>query len=123
MTQQYVHSEEVFSMQRERSPQSNGLRASTPHSRRALAAREALRRVTLELLQSQHAQQSHSTEETCYPPDHISNDGDMTELAPAEGSNQTISEQKTRLLGAIQPVLEVVADSALHPGDSRNIQL
>ena len=110
-------------MQSGRSSHSDGLRASTPHSRRALAAREALQRVTLELLQSHHAQQSSSAEETGYLSGNISNDGDMAELAPAEDSDQNITEQKTRLLGAIQPVLEVVADSALHHGDSHNIQL
>jgi hypothetical protein len=110
-------------MQRGRSSHSNGLKESAPHSRRALAAREALRRVTLELLQSQHTQQSYSTPETCSLPDTILNDGDTIESAPAQSSDQSVAEQKTRLLGAIQPVLEVVADSALHHSDSHNSQL
>ncbi len=110
-------------MQRGQSSQSKGLKESAPHSRRAQAAREALRRVTLELLQSQYTQQSYATPEACSQPDILLNNGDMTESTPAQSSDQNITVQKTRLLGAIHPVLEVVADSALHNSDSPNIQL
>src|SRR5947209_3199387 len=98
-------------MQSRQSPHRDGLRESAPPSRRAQAAREALRRVTLELLQSQ-AQQAYSTQETYPLPGNISIDGNTTEPTSAQGPDSRSAEQKTRLLNAIQPVIEVVADSA-----------
>jgi hypothetical protein len=106
-------------MQSRRNPHHDGLREPAPPSRRALAAREAMLRVTMELLQSR-AQETYSL------PDPLSNDGHPIEADPAQASTSSIAGQKMKLLGAIDPVLEVVADSNLAsnwPGsDSQSIQ-
>jgi non-ribosomal peptide synthetase component F len=84
-------------------------------SARMQAIREAARRVTLELLQQQQAAQTpiSQAQETA------SNDGQTAEAIPTQG---TVEKPKTRLLAAIQPVLEVVADSALRQSDPDSLQ-
>jgi hypothetical protein len=81
-------------------------------SARMQAIREAARRVTLELLQQQQATIPHAQEPA-------SNDGQTAETDPTQGS---VEKPKTRLLAAIQPVLEVVADSALRRSDPERLQ-
>jgi hypothetical protein len=121
VTQQDVHSEEVFIMQSRRSQHNDHLREPAP-STRMRAAREAVRRVTLELLQS-NTQRSYSAQEADYPKEDVSNGGHTAQSDPAQDSTHGSIEQKTRLLDAIQPVLEVVAESALRHSDPPNVQL
>ena len=113
-------------MQSRRNLQNDGLRKSAPPSRRALAAREAMLRVTMELLQSR-AQEPTFVQETNPLADPIANDGLTVEAGAAQASTASMAEQKVKLLGAIHPVLEVVADSNLATnwpyGDSQSVQL
>jgi hypothetical protein len=112
-------------MQSRRNPHNNGLREPAPPSRRALAAREAMLRVTMELLQA-HVPQTDSVQETYPLADPTSNEGHPVEVGPTQASTSSIAGQKMKLLGAIRPVLEVVADSNVvsnWPGsDSQSIQ-
>jgi len=80
---------------------------------RRQAAREVVLRVTQDLLQKPPSN----------PKENVSNDGQAVESAPAQGANQSITEQKTRILKAIQPVLEVVADSTQRYSEPRDVQL
>jgi hypothetical protein len=85
-------------------------------SARKQAARDAALRVTQELLLS------HSSTHKEQP----SPDSEHTfESSPAQ--DQSVTEQKTRIRAAIQPVLkvvaEVVADSALQHNDPSSTQL
>jgi len=80
-------------------------------SARMQAIREAARRVTLELLQQQQA----TRPLVSYEPETASNDGQIV----TQGTDE---KPKSRLLAAIQPVLEVVADSALRHSDPERVQ-
>jgi hypothetical protein len=95
------------------SKRSNASREPALALARRRAAREAVMRVTQELLQSHGP--SHK--------DDLPNDEHVVEYAPAQDANQSITEQKTKLLQAIQPVLEVVADSTQQHNDPGNVQL
>ena len=84
-------------------------------SARMQAIREAARSVTLELLQQQAAQTPISQAQ-----EPASNDGQTGEASPTQG---TVEKPKNRLLAAIQPVLEVVADSTQRYSEPRDVQL
>ncbi|GHO95250.1 hypothetical protein KSF_052980 [Reticulibacter mediterranei] len=84
-------------------------------SARMQAIREAARRVTLELLQQQATQTPIAQAQ-----EPASNDGQTVEASPTQG---TVEMPKNRLLAAIQPVLEVVADSTLRQNDPDSLQL
>jgi hypothetical protein len=84
-------------------------------SARMQAIREAARRVTLELLQQQQATQPAISQAQ----EAASNDGQIAEANPTQG---IVERPKTRLLAAIQPVLEVVADSALRRSNPDSLQ-
>ena len=107
-------------MQSKRDQHSDGLRTSSPPGKRAQAAREAMLRITLELLQSptQPGQPAQASDPS---PDAALNarPGEEIESLPSPTS---ATEQRTRLLRAIQPVLEVVTDSNTPPDSPRNIQ-
>src|SRR5256885_1686124 len=95
------------------SKRSNASREPALPLARRRTAREAVMRVTQELLLSHGS--SHK--------ENLPNDEHVVESAPAQSANQSITEQRTRLLQAIQPVLEVVADSTLQHNDPGNVQL
>jgi hypothetical protein len=95
------------------SKRTNDSRKSVLPSARRQAARDAIMRVTQELIQS-HAP---SRQENLPANEHA------VESAPEQNVNQSITEHKTRILKAIQPVLEIVADSAQHHNGPRNVQL
>lgn len=86
-------------------------KAVLPSARRQ-SARDAMMRITQELIQSQAS----SLKENLPANQH------MAESAPAQGASQSVTEQKTRILQAIQPVLEVVADSAVQHNDPGKVQ-
>ncbi len=109
-------------MQPRRSQPDDGLKKPAPPVKRTRDAREAMSRVTLELLQSQ-AQHTYCAQETYCQEGKVPNDGHSAETTSAQGSDYSSTEQKTRLLNAIQPVIEVVADSALRHGDAQSVQL
>jgi hypothetical protein len=109
-------------MQSRRSQPGDGLKKPAPPAKRTRDAREAMLRVTLELLQSQ-AQHAYCAQETYCQESKVSNDGHSAETTSTQGSGYSSAEQKTRLLNAIQPVIEVVADSALRHGDGQSVQM
>jgi hypothetical protein len=84
-------------------------------SARMQAIREAARRVTLELLQQQQVAQVPISQAQ----EPASNDGQTAEASPTP---PVVEKPGTRLLAAIQPVLEVVADSALRQSDPDSLQ-
>jgi hypothetical protein len=108
-------SEEVFNMQTKPGQHNKQVGEPALSSARMQAIREAARRVTLELLQQQQATRPLIS----YEPETASNDGQIAEAGPTQGTDE---KPKNRLLAAIQPVLEVVADSALRQSDPERLQ-
>jgi hypothetical protein len=80
----------------------------------------------MELLQSR-AQETQFVQEIDPLADPMSNEGYTVETGQTQASTSNIAEQKMKLLGAIHPVLEVVADSNLASNwpydDSQSVRL